>query len=113
MLAEVQKMRAGLAGFVRGSEKRALTRWIEHTFEAFHIMAGGDGLTKWKLRKAVRRWVSRSHVRKGLRKMVFTTAQKGKDLRLLLQMMEMAAHHISRDSYVYMQPPRAPRPGRQ
>ena len=42
------------------------------------------------MRKAIRKWVSRARVRRGLRRQVFQTAIKGKDLLLLLKMMDEA-----------------------
>ena len=76
-LVERQQMRAALAGFINGSAKRALTAWIEATFEAFHIAAGLDGHQKYRVRRAVLLWVSRARIRRGLRKEVWVAAQKG------------------------------------
>ena len=58
--------------------------------QAFHIASGMEGHVKYRMRKAIRKWVSRARVRRGLRRQVFQTAQKGKDLLLLLKMMDEA-----------------------
>jgi hypothetical protein len=58
--------------------------------QAFHLMSGLDGFSKYCMRKAIRKWISRASVRKGLRRMVFMTAQRGRDLMLLLRMMDDA-----------------------
>merc|ERR1719409_1498517 len=42
------------------------------------------------MRKAVRLWVSRARVRKGLRRQVIASAQKGRDVVGLLRMMDEA-----------------------
>ena len=43
------------------------------------------------MRKALRKWVSRAHVRKGLRKQVFASALRGKDVMKLLAMADEAS----------------------
>ena len=58
--------------------------------QAFHISTGLDGFTKWVLRKGLRKWVGRAGVRRGLRKQVFTSAIKGKDVLRLMAMADEA-----------------------
>ena len=48
--------------------------------QAFHISTGVDGHRHFKMRKALRKWVARAHVRRGLRKQVFTSAIRGKEV---------------------------------
>ena len=58
--------------------------------QAFHIASGLNDHIKWRMRKAVRRWVGRANIRKSLRRQIFQTALKGNALRLLLTMMDDA-----------------------
>ena len=90
-LEEVRRLRAALSGFVHGATKRAFSAWIESTFEAFHLASGLDGHAKYRIRRAIQLWVSRARIRRGLRKQVWTAAQKGEvELMRLLEMMEQA-----------------------
>jgi hypothetical protein len=98
-------MRSALSGFVNGSLKRAMTAWIANTFEAFHLAAGFDGHTKYRIRKAIRIWVERSRVRKGLRRQVWVCAQKGgSELMALRQMMPNAETEDLANALIAQQP---------
>jgi hypothetical protein len=56
--------------------------------QSFHLSSGIQGHTRFRMRKALRLWVSRAHTRKGLRKQIFTSALKGKDLLRLMNMAD-------------------------
>jgi len=88
LLQDRQQLRASLSGFVMGSQKRAMSAWIELTFVGFHLAAGGSDFSRYRQRKAVRLWVARAKVRRGLRKHVWTCARKGEvELARLLDLI--------------------------
>ena len=58
--------------------------------QAFHLSSGIDAHIKFRVRKALRLWVSRAHIRRGLRKQVFVSALKGKEVLRLMQMADAA-----------------------
>ena len=62
---------------MHGATKRAFSAWIESTFEAFHLASGLDGHQKYRIRRAIQLWVGRARIRRGLRRQVWTCAQKG------------------------------------
>ena len=67
--------------------------------------SGLDGHQKYRIRRAIQLWVGRARIRRGLRRQVWTCAQKGpKELLKLLDMMEQAEQEdlanaiVARDS---------------
>ena len=55
--------------------------------QSFHIATGLDSYVRYRMRKAIRLWMSRARVRRGLRKQIRESSLKGTNL---LRMLEMA-----------------------
>ena len=90
LLMQRGHMQRAAHGFIYGSMRRAIGEWIAATFEAFHIMTGIDGFDKFRMRRALSCWRARSDVRRGLCRQIWMSAQRGRDLPRLRELMRTA-----------------------
>ena len=59
-------------------------------WQAFHISSGMEGHMHYLMRKALHRWTGRAGLRRGLRRQLFASALKGRDVMRLMQMVDEA-----------------------